>query len=324
MNWRNFIYNSIMASLPKNIVQFFVGFILFAMIFNQADFALMLMGLAGFVLSYSSIYLLNDIKDVEEDKQDPMKIQWKMIANGTLSARKAIYLYILLIVSGLFVSLMVSVWFAVIMVLLIIINLIYSMFKLKKWMPIASIFLLAMQFLKFSSGWFVMTSSLSLFPFWLVMTLALAYTAIFVGYKAKFKREQMKKQKKLFVVLALLLLASFVLSIIVHSFPLSMLMLLGLCIVWIIFSRIVKIKHYTRKTMLLFYISILPMIVLSFLVLAIPITAEINENINNLIDGYKDSISEAVPWLTGPIKSIGIPFTRFSDLNEILDFSHLS
>ena len=98
MNWKLFVYNSIIMSVPKNIVQFLVGFILFTMLFGFADFVLMLFGLAGFILTYSSVYLLNDIKDVEEDRKDPMKLKWKMIANGALSIRKAIYLYILLVV----------------------------------------------------------------------------------------------------------------------------------------------------------------------------------------------------------------------------------
>ncbi|MBU0898441.1 MAG: UbiA family prenyltransferase [Nanoarchaeota archaeon] len=320
MKWKNFVYNSISMSLPKNIVQFLVGVILFTMIFGYLNIGLTLLGLVGFVLSYSSIYLLNDIKDAEEDRKDEMKLKWKMIANGTLSIKKAIVLYFVLIISGLSISFLVNSWFALMMITLIAVNIFYSVLKVKRCMPIASVFLLVMQFLKFSTGWFVLTTSLTLFPFWLVMTLALAYTAIFVGYKLKFKKELMKKQKWLFVVLGIVLLTSFGFSIVLHDFPLIVLLLFALSISWIVISKRSGLKHYTHKTMLLFYVSILPMIVISFLILTIPVAAEINSDLNATFHEYKIGIEDNLPsQIIDPIKEIEKTFTQYSDLNEIIE-----
>ena len=316
MKWKLFVYNSIMVSTPKNIVQFLVGTILFTMLFGWIDIIITLVGLVGFILSYSSVYILNDLRDLEEDRRDQMKIKWKMIANGSLSVRNAVVLYFVFLISGLSVSFLVSPWFFLIMFSLLALNAVYSVFKLKRWMPAAAVFLILMQFLKFSSGWFVLTTSLNIFPFWLIMMLSLAYTSIFVGYKKKFKREFLKEQKYLFVVLALLLIFCYGMSIISYSFPLSMVLLLLFCLSWVLISKIFRIKHYKNLTIFIFYLFMLPVIVLSFLAVAHPSVTVIN---NGLTEGISNVINVLPYGLGEMINAMKDSPTVFSDLNEIIN-----
>src|SRR4030042_4040910 len=90
MDLKNVLYNSVTVSLPKNIIQFFLGFVLYWLIFGAFDAAVLMIALAGFLLSYSSIYFLNDIVDFEDDRHDKDKMGWKLVAKGAMSKKTAL------------------------------------------------------------------------------------------------------------------------------------------------------------------------------------------------------------------------------------------
>lgn len=59
-----------------------------------------LIGFISFSLVSSSIYIINDIKDLEKDRKHPVKKN-RPIANGKISIKKAIYIAILLVILSL-------------------------------------------------------------------------------------------------------------------------------------------------------------------------------------------------------------------------------
>jgi len=84
---------------------------------------------AGFCLISSSVYLLNDLVDVEKDRAHPLK-RLRPIASGALSVRSAKIAALVLAVGGLLVTLSLGVLPAAIAAAYMVQNLAYS-FRLK-------------------------------------------------------------------------------------------------------------------------------------------------------------------------------------------------
>ena len=101
---KNVLYNSVTVSLPKNIIQFFLGFVLYWLLFGAFDWLTLGIALAGFLLAYSSVYFFNDIVDYEEDKKDEDKKDWKLVASGAMTKKTALVVGLVFMVSGLLLS----------------------------------------------------------------------------------------------------------------------------------------------------------------------------------------------------------------------------
>ncbi len=96
-----------------------------------------------FSLLSSSVYILNDIKDVEEDKQHPEK-KFRPIANGVISVTSGYLLSVLLMAVSLAASYFISLEVFGVMFFYYLLNVAYSL-KLKH-IPIIDIFIIATGF----------------------------------------------------------------------------------------------------------------------------------------------------------------------------------
>jgi 4-hydroxybenzoate polyprenyltransferase len=223
----------------------------------------MVVGLAGFSLSYSSVYILNDILDEEVDKDDPERYEKNPIAKGEVSRRQGIQIWLILVVSGLVLSFFVGLLFLVCGVLLLIINILYSLpSTLRNQRAFSSspdrslglqfIFLAiiaVMQFLKQVLPWLVF-GDFTNFPYILVIGYALFYTAFFRRYKIPKNQSstasESDSQQKGHTIgdcvvfskpLFLVPIITFIVSIFVHPLPylqiaLLMLLLVAVRVFW--------------------------------------------------------------------------------------------
>jgi len=113
--------------------QWVKNFLLFAgLIFSQnlgrVDFVLKTAaGFALFCLLSSSVYILNDILDVESDRKHPLKSS-RPIASGKIKIPTAILLFISLAVFALGLSVWLSPLFALTAISYFVLNLIYSLY----------------------------------------------------------------------------------------------------------------------------------------------------------------------------------------------------
>lgn len=73
-------------------------------VFNQEKMIPCILGFFSFSLIASTIYILNDIKDVEKDRRHPIKRN-RPIANGKISIRKAYQLGIACFILAIFIQL---------------------------------------------------------------------------------------------------------------------------------------------------------------------------------------------------------------------------
>ena len=104
---------------------FFAGEVL-----NTALYLPLLLGFIAFGLVASSIYIMNDYKDIENDKIHPKK-KFRPLAAGTISKRTALIAIPTLLVIGFSIAYFVSLKFAFVLAVYFIMNVAYT-FGLKK------------------------------------------------------------------------------------------------------------------------------------------------------------------------------------------------
>lgn len=79
-----------------------------------------------FSMIASSIYIFNDIRDLEEDRNHPTK-QFRPIASKQVSVRNAVIIMLFLIFTGLFSAFFISVNFFIILIIYLVLNFLYSL-----------------------------------------------------------------------------------------------------------------------------------------------------------------------------------------------------
>jgi 4-hydroxybenzoate polyprenyltransferase len=110
----------------KNLV-IFIGIVFSYNIFNSEMWEISLFAFIMFCLISGSMYVINDIKDVEKDLLHPTK-RLRPIASGTLSSRTALLICILLLSISLFSSFVVNRSICYLEILYIFINLLYTFY----------------------------------------------------------------------------------------------------------------------------------------------------------------------------------------------------
>ena len=275
---KSLFYNSITVNLPKNIVQLLLGAVLFIATFGSFNPAQLVLAIIGLGMAYSSVYMYNDIMDREEDALDPEKRAWKLVANGSLSLEGAVSVYALLLLFGLLASFMVNTVFGLLMVAIVFLNFLHSApsIRLKKHKLSTSLNITAIEFIKYSSGWFAFTTSVLKFPVLLVLMFAVIYTAGYIAYKFKFDGSAIKQNKPLFAVFGVVVLALFMGSLFIYGFPLALVMLLVLSAA--VFGLKYALWRHRKgfNDMLIVEFIILPLIIISFLSLSVPAVGSMN------------------------------------------------
>ena len=288
------IYNSVTVSLPKNMVQFMLGVVLFWLVTGSFSFTVAAVAIAGFLIAYSSVYFYNDITDSDEDKDDDEKKGWKLVASGVMSRRTAAALCLLFLSAGIAISSMVNGWFLVIVLTMVSLNFLHSnpTIRLKKRKPFAAINIAVIEFLKYSSGWFAFTGNLASFPFWLILCFAFIYSAIYMVYKFRFMGSNIRDNKMIIIFLGSVAAFSYAVSLVLYEFALPMIMLLLLSIALATFSIGKKI---TFMRWLWVEFAILPFVLISFMLLSIPTFAQANENITGTMGVYENQVYQNLP-----------------------------
>ncbi len=160
---------------PKNL--FILAAVIFdGQLFNKDSLLISVFGVLVFCLISSSVYLINDIKDIESDRQHPVKKN-RPIASGKLPVRIALVAAILLLVISFPVSYLLSPGFAIISGIYFLINLAYS-FHLKH-VPLIDVMIIATGFvLRVAAG--VTLIAVQRFSPWMYVVTTLL--ALFIGF----------------------------------------------------------------------------------------------------------------------------------------------
>lgn len=103
--------------------------LLFSLEFDSGIIYDVLVGFLLFSFAASSIYILNDYHDINEDKAHPIKCK-RPLASGTISKKMAIFTMVCLFSFSIICSFYLNIMFACILLIYIILNIAYT-FKLK-------------------------------------------------------------------------------------------------------------------------------------------------------------------------------------------------
>ena len=193
---RVLLFRNLVDNIPKNIGLYSVGVMLLFLFRFTFDPFQILIGLIAFLVSYSSIYVLNDLFDVEEDEKDERKVLRKPIALGVVHKNEAALITISFLTLGLLLSILFNLLFFCIVSLLVLINLIYSIQlasirnqslsdvppKSLKHTTLGLPLVLLMQILKIFLPWTI-SNQVMQFPVLFTIGFSFIYAILFKGYK---------------------------------------------------------------------------------------------------------------------------------------------
>jgi 4-hydroxybenzoate polyprenyltransferase len=162
---------------PKN------GFIFFALIFDKQlfipeQFLKTLAGFFLFCLISSAVYLFNDIADADADRNHPEK-KFRPIASGTLPVRVALSATVLLIAVTLPLAYLLQPWFALILAVYLVNNVLYS--RWLKHVPVLDVLILSSGFVLRVAAGVILISPVERFSPWLYMITVLFSLYIVLG-----------------------------------------------------------------------------------------------------------------------------------------------
>jgi 4-hydroxybenzoate polyprenyltransferase len=160
---RPMLKNLLKAMRPKQWVKnslIFTALVFDQQLFNLSSFLRTLEGFFVFCLGASAIYLINDLVDLEQDQQHPVK-RTRPLASGKLSKKVATIAAVLFSVTALGLGFSLEIKFGIILLTYMVLNLLYSFYL--KHIPIvgAGVVLITVQ--RFSPWMYVCVTLLSLF-----------------------------------------------------------------------------------------------------------------------------------------------------------------
>lgn len=278
-------------NLTKNLLQYLVGGILYFVLFNNFSWGFIL-GLVGFLIAYHSVYQFNDLMDYKEDKKNKFKLKTKSLVRGEISREDVESYSFLFVVIGLCICFFVNRLFGLLVTIILFLNFLHSssFIKLKKSkLLIPNLFVI--EFIKYSLGWFALTSSLLDFPFFLILSFSLVYVIGYIYWKQNI-RHFFRSKKTLW--LASLASVFYIISLLIYPFKLALLIPLPIATAFIIFKRFGS-SFIRLKIGYLILFSVGICFILSMLLLITPSIAELNNKIRNKFDVIKENITNVIP-----------------------------
>jgi 4-hydroxybenzoate polyprenyltransferase len=193
---RVLLFRNLIDNIPKNIGLYSVGIMLLFSFRFTFDIYQILIGLLAFLVSYSSVYVLNDLFDAEEDKKDKRKVLRKPIALGVVNKNEAVMIAISFLILGILLSILLNLLFFCVVSSLVFINLIYSisLTSLRKQSPedvrpkrlkhtnLGLALVILMQLLKIFLPW-TLSLQVMQFPVLFAIGFSFIYAILFKGYK---------------------------------------------------------------------------------------------------------------------------------------------
>ncbi len=225
------LFRNLTDNIPKNIGLYSVGVMLLFLFRLPIDLFQILLGLAAFLVSYSSIYVLNDFYDTEDDKTDIEKVLRKPLAQGAVKRSEALKIFTFFLMTGILLSVLLNLLFLCVVCLLILTNSIYSipftrnrkqnlddtgLVSLKQSiLGFPLVFLMQLQ--KIFLPWTISVEVLQ-FPVLFAVGFSLIYIVIFRGYKKGWTIGESIKHTLFPFVVAIIV---FILSISVYPEPIA-------------------------------------------------------------------------------------------------------
>lgn len=269
----------------KNFLNFLLGYVIFFVVSGTLN-PLPLLAPLGFVIAYNSIYYINDLNDFEEDKKDPHKWKNKPLLNGSLTKKKALYLYLFYLITGLVLSFYAGTFFGFTVLFLLILNLLHTLF-FKKTQLILLLNMSLMQMLKITLGWIAVSSSFEKFPFYFLIFCGLLYATSYLLYKKEKEIVEVNRNKKIIKTMfkntintffSLMTLITLGISFFAYIFRLHILIMLIIIIAFVFSVKFINVKQNLLRMYSILLTLVYFGVTLSFFLISyIPELAALNQ-----------------------------------------------
>ncbi|MFB6215671.1 MAG: hypothetical protein ABEJ72_01685 [Candidatus Aenigmatarchaeota archaeon] len=171
-----------------------------------------------------------------------------------------------------------------------------------------------LQFLKFSLGWFLLTSNISRFPFFLLLTFSITYSTIYLYYKNKIGVDMRTKRKLTVGFLSGVAIISYIISFFIYSFPLPLIVIFAVGVLTVLIHKNtwidIQLPRIGGATISLFFIFV----VFTFYSLTNPHIAESNEIIRERMEKYERKLPNDV---VHRLRMIENKTERYQTLKEV-------
>jgi len=164
----------------KNVI-IYAGLVFDGQLFILDSFLRVTLSFILLCLAASTIYIINDLVDIERDRQHPRK-KYRALPSGQLPLRLAVAAAVAIPISAIFIAALYSPYYAAILLFYILLNILYS-FRLKHIVLIDVMTITAGYVLRVAGG--VLVIDVAKFSPWLY-----AVTALFALFLAISKRRQ--------------------------------------------------------------------------------------------------------------------------------------
>ncbi|MHA2066569.1 MAG: UbiA family prenyltransferase [Candidatus Thorarchaeota archaeon] len=281
---KTLLFRNLVDNIPKNMGLYALGILFLIASGYTFDMLVMIIGLIAFIISYSSVYIFNDIFDISEDERVPAKRTRKPLVKGSVEKSEAVIICLVLLIVGFALSLLLNLVFFGILSIVIIINILYSIpivtssrsksalheadprnHTLDTKRPTSLKYTIAglplifvMQFLKILLPWTV-TKELTHFPFLFALGFSFTYMVLFKGYKTNRTVGESVMHEPLLFGAAVLV---FVLSMFVHPEPILQASILLYLVAGIVVFR--NFRLIDKKVIILSPIYILLGVIILF------------------------------------------------------------
>jgi len=275
----------------KNALQYSVGSILYFLFFGEFNLTTFAIGMIGFLIAYESVYFFNDTMDYEDDRKNSFKKRVKALTVGNFKKDSLISSSYILAAIGLAISFFVNKFFGFIIIALFVLNFLHSSnFTRWKKTRLVTLNMFLIEFIKFSLGWFIFTSSLAQYPIFLFALLSMLYV---LGY-TYYKQGVMHFLNKKIIAMGLISLAFYGLSMILYPFRLALLLPLPVVFTFFIFRK--TNDSFKRLIIGSGLVQILAFaFILSLILMTVPIIDTANKQLSVPFDCLKNNITENMP-----------------------------
>ncbi len=185
-------------AIPRNILQFLAGATFFAAFYAELNIFKIIPAVIGAVIAYHSVYGLNDITDLKEDRTNSLKRAAKKLARGEMTIEEQVSRMFLFAVVGLSICFFVDIFFGILVATALVLNFFHSYKPLGlKKTPLSMANLFLIESIKFSSGWFVAGGNFSNLPYFVIFCISAMYSLAYFVYKKDTDLNFMKARRSI-------------------------------------------------------------------------------------------------------------------------------
>lgn len=179
--------NFLSGHFVKNTIFYLVGLTILWVYGLSLETSTVIFAYLGFMFIYSSVYMLNDYFDYEDDNLYYNKKKYKPSIYAGITKEDLMGFGVFSLVVGLIFCSLVNIVYVKINIILLILNLIHAhkVLRLKEHLSISNLNIFIIQLFKFAMPWFIIVDKISFMPWAVIVYFASIYVLVYAMQKSQ-------------------------------------------------------------------------------------------------------------------------------------------